>query len=284
MTTILKVKQSAFGGIFQKLKTWVCKWRRVLCSSSTCSPPLLLGVQWVQRVYLQWQWGLLVYRNGVVLQFERTEHALWRPSEEEDRQREPPGHMTDEVNVHAGKEKEKRNNLFNTFSLSLPLSVLPPPPLSHAHTHTHTHTSSLTPSSSQWRPWEESRYEASLRHTREKDMLALHSSPLVLLWMVWGDAESGFSFILFDFSLSKVTISWFELWLSSDEMVSQFVRCVSWDCCSFISSWLLFTPKIVESVSWSNAVFFLFVAVLLHQREIQVCHVGSCWWRDFLMD
>ena len=87
--------------------------------------------------------GLQVCTNGVVFQLELTEHAPWRPSEEEDRQREPPGHMTGEVNVHAGKEKEKRNNLFDTFSLSLSSPSLSLS-FSLSLTHTHTHTLSLS--------------------------------------------------------------------------------------------------------------------------------------------
>jgi len=47
------------------------------------------------------------------------------PSGEEDRQREPPGHVTGEV-----KKKKKGSNLFDTFSLSL----------SFSHTHTHSHS------------------------------------------------------------------------------------------------------------------------------------------------
>lgn len=75
--------------------------------------------------------------NGVVLQLEMTEHALWRPSDREDRQREPPGHMTGEVNVHAGKEKERRNNLFDRSSRSPSLSSLI---LSLSQTHTLPHS------------------------------------------------------------------------------------------------------------------------------------------------
>lgn len=52
---------------------------------------------------------------------------------EEDRQREPLGHMTSEVNVHAGKEKEKKSNLLEAFWHSLPLPFFKP-----------THSSSLT--------------------------------------------------------------------------------------------------------------------------------------------
>lgn len=81
--------------------------------------------------------------DGVVLQLEMTEHALWRPSDGEDRQREPPGHMTGEVNVHAGKEKERRNNLFDRSSRSPSpslSSLLPSFSLSQTHTLSLTHS------------------------------------------------------------------------------------------------------------------------------------------------
>lgn len=70
--------------------------------------------------------------NGLVLVF-----TVWACSVEnlwkEHRQREPLCHMTTEVNVHAEKEEEKRNNLFDTFFLSLY-----PPSLSLLHTLPHT--------------------------------------------------------------------------------------------------------------------------------------------------
>lgn len=97
----------------------------------------LLGMQpWVVIWVFVGSGGL-----GVVLQLEMTEHALWRPSDREDRQREPPGHMTGEVNVHAGKEKERRNNLFDRSSRSPSLSsLLPSFSLSQTHTLSLTHS------------------------------------------------------------------------------------------------------------------------------------------------
>lgn len=78
------------------------------------------------------------------------------------------------------KEKEEQS-VRHILVLSVSLFVLPPPltptpnhSLSLSLFQTHTHalflslSLSLPPSSSQWRPWEESRYDASLRHTRGK--------------------------------------------------------------------------------------------------------------------
>ena len=106
-------------------------------------------------------------------QFKLTEHALWRQSEEEDRQREPLGHMTDEVIVHAVKEEEKRNNLFDTFLLFL--SVLP---LSLSCTH------SLTRSLSDafffsMEAMRRKQVWGFLEGHKGKDMLAFYSAPLV---------------------------------------------------------------------------------------------------------
>lgn len=123
--------------------------------------------------------------NGVVLQLEMTEHALWRPSDREDRQREPPGHMTGEVNVHAGKEKERRNNLFDRSSRSPSLSSLILS-LSLKHTLSLTHSFSAAFFSSM---------EAMRRkqvwcflEAQEKRHVSFVFFTLSWLLVVWGDA------------------------------------------------------------------------------------------------
>lgn len=76
-------------------------------------------------------------------------------------------------------KKRKGGTICSTDPRALPLC---PPSFPHSlslkHTLSPSLTPSLPPSSPQWRPWEESRYDASWRHKRN-DMLALYSSPLV---------------------------------------------------------------------------------------------------------
>lgn len=76
-------------------------------------------------------------------------------------------------------KKRKGGTICSTDPRALPLC---PPSFPHSLSLSNTHSPSLTPSlppsSPQWRPWEESRYDASWRHKRN-DMLALYSSPLV---------------------------------------------------------------------------------------------------------
>lgn len=78
-------------------------------------------------------------------------------------------------------KKRKGGTICSTDPRALPLR---PPSFPHSlslslkHTLSPSLTPSLPPSSPQWRPWEESRYDASWRHKRN-DMLALYSSPLV---------------------------------------------------------------------------------------------------------
>lgn len=139
---------------------------------------------------LRWQWGSSSLGwgwGGVVLQLEMTEHALWRPSDREDRQRELPGHMTGEVNVHAGKEKERRNNLFDRSSRSpSPSSLLPSFSLSQTHTLSLTHSFSAAFFSSM---------EAMRRkqvwcflEAQEKRHVSFVFFTLSWLLVVWGDA------------------------------------------------------------------------------------------------
>lgn len=87
--------------------------------------------------------------------------TLWRggPTEGATRSHDRRGECA--CGERKGKEEQSVRHI-------LALSPSPSPSLSLTHTHSPSHTPSLTPSSSQWRPWEESRYDASWRHTRGK--------------------------------------------------------------------------------------------------------------------
>lgn len=115
--------------------------------------------------------GFVSFSIGLVLVF-----TLWACSVEnlwkEHRQREPLCHMTTEVNVHAEKEEEKRNNLFDTFFLSVSS-------LSFSHTH------SPPPSAAFFFSMEAMRRKqvwSLLEANKGVDMLAFYS-PLLGKWL-----------------------------------------------------------------------------------------------------
>lgn len=86
--------------------------------------------------------------------------------------------MTTEVNVHAEKEEEKRNNLFDTFFLSVSS-------LSSSLSHTLSLTHSLTLSGAFFFSMEAMRRQqvwSFLEANRGTDMLVFHS-PLLGKWL-----------------------------------------------------------------------------------------------------
>lgn len=156
-------------------------------------------------------------------------------------------------------KKRKRGTICSTHSLLLARSLslsspLPslPLPLSQSHTlsltflHTHCLSDAFLFSMEAMR---RKQVWCFLEAHKEKDMLALYSSPLVAF--EWSEEmHSLASMLLLAIFLLKLQSIGLSSCCLLVEMVSQFVRCASWDtCCYFISTSLLLIPEIEDLIS-----------------------------------
>lgn len=168
--------------------------------------------------------------------------------------------MIIEVNVHAGKEKLKRNNLSDTFGFLRPPSFLS---FSLSQTHTLAHLHAL--SDAFFFSMEAMRREqvwCFLEAHQGKDMLALYYSPIAAFGFEWSEEMH-----ILAYSFVKVTVNWFEHLLSS-----------WWAGLSFGKMHISMTVNSLLLISEIEALTWQMKELLLYQRHLSFAVGRSSSW------